>query len=291
MQQQTHHPPGPLTTTKAFRRPTGAHAILVSLALADLLGVLIWLFAGALLTPPIWWILQGIIPLLHASLLLDIGIVLILACVAIGLLRQHVQKKSADEAWGCAGPLVVLLITALLLIALLKISWMTISSPVPAITPQPIHGWPLHLSIIGGEVAAGLAVLAHFILFRRAPRDSGQAALAFARPPRWDAVWTARASLWVLSARLGPLRHLKTPPTFFFFPRSPQVEADAQAHSEREMYWDSGELVICQAYLSPEKEQAEVLLPLVARLLHDYNSPVALVERLFRLAHLAEDSL
>ncbi|MEO8972731.1 MAG: hypothetical protein ABI406_14160, partial [Ktedonobacteraceae bacterium] len=40
----------------------------------------------------------------------------------------------------------------------------------------------------------------------------------------------------------------------------------------------------------PEKAQAALWLPLVARLLHDVNSPVALVEQLFRLAHLAEAS-
>ena len=38
--QQTHQTPGLLTTPKAFRRPIGAHVILVSLLLSDLCGVL-----------------------------------------------------------------------------------------------------------------------------------------------------------------------------------------------------------------------------------------------------------
>ena len=294
--QQTHQTPGPLATPKAFRRPIGAHAILVWLLLADLCGLLFWLFAGALLTPLIWWIVQGILPTLHVSLLLDVGIVLILACVAFGLLRRRVQKKSADEAWGCAGPLIILLSVALLLIALLRPSWMAIPSPVPAISPQPIHGWPLQLSIIGGDVAAGLAVLAHLFLFRRDRRKTADKLLSLSRAHPGGTLCRLLEQAYGFYRRglarfaHPPLRRLKTPPAFFFYPRT-LAEADARAHPEREFYWEGGELVICQAYLSPEREQAEILLPLVAWLLHDYHSPVALVERLFRLAHLAEDSL
>lgn len=294
--QQTHQMPGPLTTPKAFRRPIGAHAILVSLLLADLCGLLFWLFAGALLTPLLGWIVQGILPALHVSLLLDVGIVLILWSLAHSIFGQLVLKKKAEVAWEHTGPLIIVTIIILLLIALLRTSWMAIPAPVPVISPQSIHGWPLQLSIIGGDVAAGLTVLAHLTLWRRDRRKAEDLLLPFSRAHPGGTLCRLIEQAYAIYRRglarfvHPPLRRLKTPPAFFFYPRT-LAEEDARAHPEREFYWEGGELVICQAHLSPEGEQAEILLPLVARLLHDYNSPVALIERLFRLAHLAKDSL
>jgi hypothetical protein len=293
MQQTTRQMPGPLATPKAFRRPIGAHAILVWLGLADLCGIVLWLLAGALLTPLIWLIIQHILPILHFSLLLDSGVVLILATVAFGLLRRRIQKKSEDEAWGCAGPLAILLPVALLLLALIKPAWIAIPSPVPAIAP-PIHGWPVQVSIIGGDVAAGLALLAHLVLLSRDRRKTEEKLLPYSRAHPGGSLCRMIEQAYAYYERglarfaQPPLRRLKTPLAFFFYPRT-LAEADARAYPEHEFYWEGGELVICQAYLSPQAEQAEILLPLVARLLHDYNSPVALVERLFRLAHLADD--
>jgi hypothetical protein len=111
MQQTTRQMPGPLATPKAFRRPIGAHAILVWLGLADLCGIVLWLLAGALLTPLIWLIIQHILPILHFSLLLDSGVVLILATVAFGLLRRRIQKRAkmrrggAPARWRSCSPL------------------------------------------------------------------------------------------------------------------------------------------------------------------------------------------
>src|SRR2546425_729163 len=130
MQQTTRQMPGPLATPKAFRRPIGAHAILVWLVLADVCGIALWLALGALALPTVWLVLQDALPILHFSLLLDIVLVLMLAAVAFGLFRQRVLKKSADDAWGCAGPLLILLPVALLLLALIKPAWFTIPSPV-----------------------------------------------------------------------------------------------------------------------------------------------------------------
>ncbi len=294
--QQTHQTPGPLATPKAFRRPIGAHAVLVSLLLADLCGLLFWLFVGALLTPLLWWIIQRILPMLHVSLLLDVGIVLILWSLAHSIFGQLVLKKKAEEAWEHTGPLIIVTIVILLLIALLRTSWMAIPAPVPAISPQPIHGWPLQLSIIGGDVAAGLTVLTHFTLWRRDRRKTADKLLPLSRAHPGGTLCRLIEQAYTIYRRglarfaHPPLRRLKTPPAFFFYART-LAEEEARAHPERECYWEGGELVICQAYLSPEGEQAEILLPLIARLLHDYNSPATLVERLFRLAHLAEDSL
>ncbi len=92
------------------------------------------------------------------------------------------------------------------------------------------------------------------------------------------------------------MKRLKTPPMFYFYPRMPlpsesEGEVDALAHPERDIYLVGRELVICQAHFGPKPEQAEILLPLVARLLHDYNSPVARVEQFLHLAELAKSSV
>ena len=294
MQQTTRQMPGPLATPKAFRRRIGAHAILVWLLLADLCGIALWLALGALFLPAVWFVLQHILPLLHFSLLLDIGLVLMLAVIAFGIFRQRVLYKSEDEAWGCAGPLLILLFVALALIALLKNAWFTIPSPIPDIAP-PLNGWPVQLSIIGGDLAAGLALIAHLVLFSRDRHKSEEKLLPYSRAHPGGDFCRMMERVYAYYERglnrfaQRPLRRLKTPLTFFYYPRS-LPEADAHAYPEREFFWEGGELIICQAYLSPEAEQAEILLPLVARLLHDYNGPVALVERLFRLAHLANES-
>ncbi len=292
--QQTRQMPGPLATPRAFRRPIGAHAILVWLVLSDLCGIVLFLAVGALLLPAIWFLLQHILPVLHFSLLLDIGAVFTLALIALGIFRERALLKDEAEAWGWAGPLLILLFVALALIALLKNAWIGIPSPIPAIAP-PITGWPVQLSIIGGDLLAGLALIAHLVLFSRDRRKSEEKLLPYSRAHPGGDFWRLMERVYAHYERglsryaQRPLRRLKTPPTFYYYPRA-MPEADAQAHPEREFFWEGGELVICQAYLSPKEEQAELLLPLLARLLHDYNSPVALVERLFRIAHLANES-
>jgi hypothetical protein len=292
--QQTRQMPGPLATPRAFRRPIGTHAILVWLLLSDLCGIALFLAVGALLLPAIWWVLQHLLPALHFSLLLDTGAVLALALIALGIFRARTLHKDEEEAWGCAGPLLILLFVALALIALLKNTWIGIPSPIPPVAP-PINGWPVQLSIAGGDVLAGLALIAHFVLFSRERHKSEEKLLPYSRAHPGGNFWRMMERVYAHYERglsrfvQRPLRRLKTPPTFYYYPRA-MPEADAQAHPEREFFWEGGELVICQAYLSPKEEQAELLLPLLARLLHDYNSPVALVERLFRIAHLANES-
>jgi hypothetical protein len=91
-----------------------------------------------------------------------------------------------------------------------------------------------------------------------------------------------------------PIEHLKTPRMFYFYsrraPGEGEDELDALAYPEREIYLVGRDLVICQSHVGPKSEQVEVLMPLVARLLHDYNSPVAWVKRLLHLAELAKAS-
>lgn len=298
MQQPPQIPPpmGPLSTPRAFRRSIGAHGILLSLLLADLGGVLFWPCVGGLVVVFLSWLVQVLVPVLHARLLLGVNLVLVLACVAFGLFWQFIGHKRAKEAWRGPGPLIILLITALLLVALLQPAWMTIPSPIPAMAPQWLLDWPLRLALIGGAAWAALALFAHIILWRRARRETEENLLPYSRAHPGSSLWKLLEQAYGFYrkglARFAhpPLRHLKTPPMFYFYPRVPQATADAQDQPERELSWIGGELVICQEHLGPAKEQVEILLPLVARLLYDYNSPALLVERLLHLAHLAQAS-
>jgi hypothetical protein len=292
--QQARRIPVPLTTSKAFHRPTGAHAIIVSLVLADLAGMLFWLAVGVLIEPLVWWLMQEFVFLLHASLLLDVWIVLTLACCASGILRQDILNKKEEEVWGCAGSLIILLITTFLLLFFLKPSWLTIPAPAIPVTQPPSFPWPLRFSMVGAAITTGLFVLAHFIIIRRAHQEAADQLLSLSRAHPHGPLWSLLEQAYRLYQRglarfdKPPVKRLKTPPTFFYYPKA--SEPDRHANPEQDLYWVNRELIICQAHLGPQPEQAEIWLPFVARLLHDYNSPVTLVERFFRLAHLTKSS-
>ena len=294
MQQQTHKIHRPLATPKAFRRPTGAHAIIVSLLLADLFGVLLWLLIGAFAWPLLWWFVRLCASLLHASLLLDVGLVLILLCLGIGLMRRHLLKKNANDAWEWPGTLMFGFGAALILLFLVKMAWMRIPAPVIPAFPRAPFPWPLSLSVLGAQIAAGLSLLVHVVLWRRYRKEAADKLLPFSRAHPDGSLWLLLEQAYQLYRRglsrfdQPPVSPLKTPPTFFYFP--PKPEPDKHANPERDLYWVSGELVINQAYLSPKPEQTDILLPLVARLLHDYNSPVAMVDLLLHLARLGKAS-
>ncbi|HLG76507.1 MAG TPA: hypothetical protein VKX46_08830, partial [Ktedonobacteraceae bacterium] len=88
----------------------------------------------------------------------------------------------------------------------------------------------------------------------------------------------------------SPIGHLKTPATFSYYQRQTAPETPLSAHPDHELFWRDGILIINRSYIGPRKEQAEILLPLLARMLYDYNTPNRLVEHLFHLAHVAEHS-
>jgi hypothetical protein len=302
MQQPT--PVGPLTTPQALRRPTGAHAILVSLVLADLLSMLLALLLGALfgtlLEPPARWVIQAGRFVLHGSLPLDIAALLTLCCLANAILRVWVLDKTAKIAWGCTIVLFLVVAVSAVILFFAKRSWIAIPSPVfPPAELAPLSWFPPP-SAAGIEVAAGLYLLAHVALWRRERRETAEKLRTFSRAHESGRLCALLEQVYGYY-RLGlarfdppPVEHLKTPRMFYFHPRRPpgedEDEQDILAHPEREIHLVGRELVVCQAHLGPQPEQLEVLMLLVARLLHDYNSPVALVEQLLRMAELARAS-
>ncbi len=294
MYQQTQQIRGPFATPKAFRRPTGAHAIIVSLLLADLAGTTVWLLIGAFIWPPLWWLVRLCVSLFHASLIFDVGIVLIAASLATGIIRRRVLKKNGDDAWGYPAMLIILTGGTLLLLFLVKTTWMSIPAPAILAFPREPFPWPVPVSLLGAQVAAGLSLLAHVVLWRRSHQEAADKLLSFSRAHPDGSHWKLLEEVYRMYRQSlsrfehPPVSHLRTPPMFYYYPPTPEL--DTHANPEQDLYWRSGELVINQTYLSPRLEQTDILLPLVARLLHDYNSPDQLVERFLHLAWLGNGS-
>jgi hypothetical protein len=303
MQQQAT-PAGPLTTPKALRRSTGAHDILVELLLADLIGLLIALvlgaLLGALLVPPIGWVIQFCGVILHASLPLDIAALVIACFLANAILREWVLHKEANASWGCAVALFLLVVVASPILYFAKRSWIAIPSPVfPPVAQTPLS-WSPPPSALGLLVAAGLYLLAHVALWQAERKDTAEKLRTFSRAHQDGRLCRMLEQAYGYCREglnrfdLPPIARLKTPRMFYFFQRRSPGEGEDQldtlAHPEREIYLVGKELVICEMRISSQKEQVAILMPLVARLLHDYNSPVALVEQLLRMAALGRAS-
>jgi hypothetical protein len=287
MQQQQRE--GPITTAKAFQRITGAHTIIVSLLLADIVGVAVWLLIGALIGPPIWWLLRACVNLLHTSLILDIGLIVIGTCLLIGFFRRRVLR-SREDAWLLPGTLIFLCLAALGMLWLIKPDWMGLPARVIPTVPLEAISFQLVFVPQGAAITAGLSLLAHLLLWWRTPRTNSTGHLALSRAPIDGPSWRLLEQAYdIYRHHLSrfdppPITSLKTPPTFYYY----QKATTDTARPEQEMYWRDGELVINRAYIGPKEEQADILLPLLARLLYDYNTPDQVVEKLFHLAHLAE---
>ena len=286
--QQTHEP---LTIAKEFRRATGAHAIITSLLLADLAGLLLWLLIGAFAGPPLWWLIRFCVFVLHKSLGLSIGLVLILFCLAIGMIQQRLMKKKTEDAWAAPALIIALIITVFILLTLVKTAWVRIPAPViPNLTLEMVP-WLFSFTPVGAELAVGLSLLAHLVLLRRshAQLEPGGRSLSLSRAHPGGSHWTWIHKCYTFHMRgftrfeSPPVKHFKAPPTFFYYtPESPEADP------ERGLFWASQALIIAETLFGPE--QANVLLPLLARSLHDYNSPNLRVEQLLQLAHLTEEN-
>lgn len=297
-------PAGPLTTPKALRRRTGAHDILVELVLADLIGLVVTLvlgaLLGALLGPLVGWGFQFLRVVLHASLPLDIAALVIACLLANAILREWVLHEDGGD-WGCAAlALFVGVGVVAVILYFVHRSWILIPSPVfPPVHLPPLI-WSPPPSAGGMVVAAVLYLLAHLKLWRAERDEMAQKLRTFSRSYQDGRLCRILEQVYEYYrqglARFDspPIPRLKTPPMFYFFERRSPGEGEDQldmlAHPEREIYLVGRELVICEMRISAQKEEVAILMPLVARLLYDYNSPVALVDRLLRMAELGRAS-
>ena len=148
----------------------------------------------------------------------------------------------------------------------------------------------------GAAIAFVLSVLAHLLVVWRAHKDPKAQALSLSRAHVDGPIWQLLEQAYthyrqnLTRFRPSPLFKLKTPPTFLYYQQQTRLNANLPLNPEQEMYWQDGNLVINRGYMGYKEEQANILLPLIARLLFDYNTPVLLVEHLFRLAHVAEQT-
>lgn len=283
----------PTAIPKVFRRMTGAHEIIASLVLADLIGFLIWLLIGAIAGPPLWYLLRAFLRLFHDHLLLDLWLIMIVVCSSIGRYRRRSLHMTPDEAWG--GLILLMVITGAILagIWLLIPSWMTMEADViPAIAVEPLS-WKLVLLPQGAEVLATLSLLIHLYVVRRARTDPAarHRTLSCAHPGGqiYNLIEQAYALYRAGLARFSPppIRRLKTPATIYYYERTTEPDSNEPANPEHEIYWQDGRLVVNRTYIGYKDEQADILLPQLARRLYDCNAPDRIVEQLFRLADVA----
>lgn len=293
-----NHPslPGPIAMPKAFRRPTGAHAIIAAVLIADLVGLAFWMLLCALAAPTAWWLLRHI-PwslLLHTSRVLDICIVLFSVFFGIGLLRHRGFKQRAADAWGILGPLCIVIAGILLILLIWQPSWISTplaSTPIVTLTLLP-QAPPASVPLAAG--AAALSILAHLLLWRHAHTQEQNMLASLSRAHADGEVWIVIDHAYQQYKKAlkrfehPPVWPLKTPATFFYYPPAPQT--DTPSNPEREFLLVNGEMVINQKYIGTQKEQMEILFPLLARLLSHYHNQDHLVERIFYMADLADAS-
>ena len=281
---QTTRPASPLTVPHAFRRTTGAHAIIASILVADLLGVLIWVLLGALGGPPIWWLLRAFVHLLHASLGFDLILILVLGGVA---------SRSFLQSWAIPGTLMVFIVVITCVLWLLRPGWMTVPSPIPAFVPREAPSWQLLFLPQGAMLALLLSLVAHAVVLRRAQAEKLARSLTLSRAHPGDPLWRLVARAYALFGesltRFQPslVGILRTPDTFYYSLRHLSANATELRDPEHEMDWHDGTLVLSQAYIGPHDEQTRLLLPILARLLARNTWAEQRIGWLFRLAHTA----
>jgi hypothetical protein len=295
---------GPLTTPKALRRSTGAHDILVELVLADLAGLVVALvlgaLLGALLGPLVGWGFQFLRVVLHVSLPIDIA-ALVIACLLVNAILREWVLHEDGVSWGCVALALfvgVAVVSAILYFA--HRSWILIPSPVFPPVHLPPLTWSPPPSEGGMVVAVVLYLLAHLKLWQAERDETAQKLRTFSRSYQDGNLCRILEQVYgyyrqgLARFDTPPVAPLKTPPMFYFFERRSPGEGEDQldllAHPEREIYLVGRELVICEMRISAQKEEVVILMPLVARLLYDYNSPVALVDQLLRMAALGRAS-
>jgi hypothetical protein len=284
---------GALQAPKDFKRTTGAHEILASLAVAEVLNMLAMLFLGAWVSPIAWWCLKYIGRWFHGSLLFDLGLLLFLGFLLRGFTRQYQLKKigmvsgPTADVWNIPCGFMALIAFLLILLRVVPWGWMDIPLGVIPTYPLEHFPWPMHPFVPGAWIAAALLFLTHLRILQRSRQQRVGLAYSRAHPGsnRTRLIQQAYGFYERGLARFDPPPvQLKTPASFLYFEsdRLPEL-------LEKGVYWINGEsLVISDALLGPSAEQAAMLLPLLSRLLHDSNSLTLTVERVFKLVKLAE---
>ncbi|MBA2394067.1 MAG: hypothetical protein H0V70_15165 [Ktedonobacteraceae bacterium] len=164
---------GALQAPKDFRRITGAHEILTSFAVAEVLNVLAMLFIGAWGTPLIWWCLQYVGRWFHSSLLFDLGLLLFLIFLLRGFTRQHQVKKigivsgPAADVWNIPCAFMALIVFLLVALSVMPWRWMTIPLTIIPTYPLEPFSWPPHPFVPGAWIAAALLFLTHLRILQR----------------------------------------------------------------------------------------------------------------------------
>lgn len=76
---------------------------------------------------------------------------------------------------------------------------------------------------------------------------------------------------------------LRTPPTFLYYTPDASLE-----NQERSLYWNGNDLILPTNLISTDQAKAEILVPYLARLLYDYQSPeIHQVELVFQCVRIA----
>lgn len=279
---------GALHTPRLFRRSIGAHAILVSVLGADLVETILLILVGGLAGPPLRWAARSAFLWLHTSLLADIALVLVLALFATALATKLLEKATNAATWGCAATYSIPIVTLFLLLWLIKPDWIAIHASVIPVEPSEPFPWPLIFVAPGAWIAFALSLFAHVLVWRdyQQTKTARQQTLSRAHQDgnAWGIIEAAYTHFRRELARYDPPPFtLRTPPTFLYY--TPDASRESE---ERTLYWNDRDLVLPTNLISAEKDKAEILLPYLARLLYDYQSPeLHQVELLFQCARIA----
>jgi hypothetical protein len=273
---------------RLLTRSTGAHAILVGVLGADLAETILLVLIGGLAGPPLAWVIRTAFFWLHTSLIADIALVLVLALFVAALISKLLDKATNATTWGCAATYSIPILSIFVILWLVKPDWIAIHADVIPVRAREPFPWPLTFVAPGAWMAFALSGLAHLLVWRGYQRAKTTRQHTFSRAHQNGDAWHTIESAYRICrrelARYDPLPFtLRTPPTFLYYTPDASME-----NEERMLYWNDNDLVLPTNLISTDQAKAEILLPYLARLLYDYQSPeIHQVELVFRCARLA----
>ena len=287
-ERPTRHAP------RRFERSTGAHTIVYQIVRADIVTLLFTIALGAIIPPLVWTLLELISLGLHASLLLDLSVLLILIVGLTGWAVEAINSHNLSKSGGCgtagAVGIIVIIITILIISKLAGAPRMATPAswfPAPLV---PIALTPVlkTLAGLGGAGAALLSIGARIAVLTRYRAHLAEQRKPLARAyedgDAWIHMEAAYRALRKGLSRLDPppFPHLKTPPTFLYY------QAGDLSNPEYSVYWIGSELVVPAQFLT--KEARAIFRPYLARQLYEYQSlAIRAVTALLACAKLAAE--